>query len=102
MKNLYYTYIITNRYNTVFYIGVTNNLEIRIDQHKRKLVSGFTSKYNVNKLVWYEMFSNPYDAIAAEKKIKGWKREKKIKLIKERNPEFNDLLKGDSSPEGSE
>lgn len=88
----YYVYIATNKRNTVLYIGVTSNLYGRMWQHKNKIVKGFTSKYNVDKLVFYETFSNPTDAIAAEKKIKGWIRKKKINLIKKDNPDFNDLI----------
>lgn len=66
-------------------------------EHANKLISGFTSKYNINKLVWHQEFSTPKEAIAAEKKIKGWRREKKIKLITEINPEFENLLERDPS-----
>jgi len=88
----YYTYIATNKLNTVLYTGITNDLERRMFEHKNKLISGFTSKYNVNKLIWYENFNSPEEAIAAEKKIKGWTRAKKLNLIKSTNPNFNDLL----------
>jgi len=91
MRN-YYVYIATNKINTVLYTGVTNNLVKRIQQHRKKAVPGFTSRYNINKLIYYEVFNNPVDAISAEKKIKGWVRDKKIRLIKEKNPNFNDLL----------
>lgn len=74
------------------YTGVTNDLSKRIFQHKNKLIPGFTSKYNVNKLVYYEVFSSPEDAIYAEKKIKAGSRKKKIDLIKNKNPRFMDLL----------
>ncbi len=89
---IYYVYIATNKTNAVLYTGVTNNLERRIYEHKNKLVSSFTSKYNVNKLVYYEEFYFPAEAIAAEKRIKGWVRKKKIELIISLNPNFNDLL----------
>ena len=69
--NTYYVYILTNKYHTVLYIGVTNSLERRIYEHKNKLIYGFTKKYNVTKLVYYEEFTNVEDAIASEKKIKG-------------------------------
>lgn len=88
----YHVYIATNKRNTVLYTGVTDNLERRMYQHKHKSVKGFTSKYNINKLVYFHEFNSPEEAIAAEKKIKGWKREKKIKLIKSINPEFRDLM----------
>ena len=91
MRN-YYTYIATNKLNTVLYTGITNDLEKRMFEHKNKLISGFTSRYNVNKLVWYENFSSPEEAITAEKKIKGWTRAKKLNLIKSINQNFNDLL----------
>ncbi|HHD92091.1 MAG TPA: GIY-YIG nuclease family protein [Candidatus Portnoybacteria bacterium] len=87
----YCVYIITNQRNTVLYTGVTGDLQNRIWQHKNKIVKGFTKKYNVDKLVYYETFSNPTDAIAADKKIKGWNRKKKIDLIKKNNLEFKDL-----------
>ena len=90
--NQYYVYIATNKRNTVLYTGITNNLERRIYQHKQKLIKGFTSKYNIDKLVYFQEFNNPEEAITAEKKIKGWTRAKKIELIKNINPEFKDLM----------
>lgn len=87
----YSTYILTNKFNKVLYIGVTNNLERRIFEHKHKLIPGFTSKYNLNKLVWFENFNNVEDAISAEKKIKGWLRIKKIELIESKNKKWKDL-----------
>jgi len=92
MDKQYYVYIITNQRNTVLYTGVTSDLYKRMYEHKEKLVKGFTQKYNINKLVYYEVFSHPEEAIGAEKKIKGWTRNKKIDLIKSINPEFRDLL----------
>jgi len=86
----YFIYILTNKSNTL-YVGVTNNLIRRLEEHHLKLVAGFTSLYNVNKLVYFEEFSNIGDAILVEKKIKGWTRKKKIELIKSLNPEFKDL-----------
>ncbi len=74
----YYVYILTNKHNHVLYTGVTNNLTRRIYEHKEKLVSGFTRKYNVGKLVYYEVCDSPYDAIAREKQIKGGSRQKKL------------------------
>ena len=91
MKN-YFVYIATNKRNTVLYTGVTNNLEKRMFEHKNKLIKGFTSKYNVVKLVYYEIFNSPKDAIVAEKKIKGWTRQKKIDLIRSMNKKFEDLI----------
>lgn len=86
----YWVYILTNKSNTL-YIGVTNDLERRINEHSFKTISSFTSKYNLNKLVYYQEFSDINEAIAAEKKIKGWTRQKKMELIKTINPEFKDL-----------
>lgn len=79
------------------YTGVTNNLEKRMFEHREKLISGFTAKYNVEKLVYYETFPKPEEAIAAEKRIKGWVRRKKIDLIRSINPKFKDLLMNRSS-----
>lgn len=87
----YYVYIITNKINTVLYIGVTNNLERRIFEHKNKLISGFSSKYNLNKLVYFEEFNSVNDALVNEKKLKGWIRKKKIDLIESRNTGWKDL-----------
>ena len=92
LKN-WFVYIITNYKNTVLYIGITNNLERRIWEHKTGLIkSSFSNKYHLYKLVWFEEFNTPQEAIEAEKKIKGWKREKKIRLIKDKNPNFQDLF----------
>jgi len=92
MGKSYYVYIATNNRDTVLYTGVTNDLNRRIFEHKNKLVKGFTSQYNITKLVYYETFNSPEEAISAEKKIKGWIRKKKIELIKSTNPDFRDLL----------
>lgn len=81
----------TNKINTVLYVGVTDDLVKRVYQHKNHLASGFTSKYNINKLVYYEIYEDINEAIKREKQIKGGSREKKLKLIKSKNPEFNDL-----------
>jgi putative endonuclease len=88
---LYYVYILTNKCNSVFYTGVTNNLERRCYEHKKKLIKGFTSKYNVDKLVYYEVFDMIIDAIAREKQIKGYTRIKKKKLIENFNNNWDDL-----------
>ncbi len=87
----YYIYIATNRINTVLYLGVTNNLIRRIFEHKEKLVPGFTEKYNINKLVYFEVFNNSLEAITREKQLKSGSRIKKINLIKTTNPNFEDL-----------
>jgi Predicted endonuclease containing a URI domain len=80
----------TNKSRTL-YTGVTNDLQRRVYEHKNKLVAGFTSKYNINKLVYLEETSDVTDAIAREKQIKGWTRAKKIALIESENPEWIDL-----------
>ena len=83
-----------NKNNSVIYTGVTNNLNRRIYEHKNKLIVGFSSKYNLNKLVYYVETSDVKEAIAYEKKIKGWTRAKKETLINENNPAWDDLSKG--------
>ena len=92
MDNYYYVYILTNKNNNVLYTGVTSNLLKRIDEHRRKLVKGFTSNYNVNKLVYYEETQDINGAIIREKQIKGYVRSKKIKLINSKNPKWEDLF----------
>ncbi len=88
-----YVYLLANKVNTVIYIGVTSNLAKRIWEHKKKLVEGFTKKYNVDKLVYYEIFELVVDAIKREKQIKGWVRKKKVDLVESLNPNWNDLYK---------
>jgi len=87
----YYVYILANKLNTVLYTGITNNIKRRVYEHKNKLVKGFTKTYNVDKLVYYEVFDDPYNAISREKKIKGWIRKKKVELINSFNPTWKDL-----------
>ena len=87
----YYVYILTNYGETTFYIGVTNNIQTRIYEHKNKLVEGFSSKYNLNKLVYYENTESIESAINREKQLKRWHRDWKLNLIKTSNPQFNDL-----------
>ena len=87
----FYVYILTNWNNKVMYIGMTNNLERRLYEHKNKLVDGFTKKYNVTKLVYYEHTTDVHVAIAREKEIKKWRREKKNKLVISMNPNWQDL-----------
>jgi putative endonuclease len=89
----YFVYIITNKSKTL-YTGITNNLTRIIYEHKNKLLEGFTKKYNINKLVYFEVFNNPDDAIRREKQIKGWLRKKKNELIESLNPEWKDLSEG--------
>ena len=90
--NQYWVYIMSNPTNTVTYTGVTNDLMRRIAEHRNKTGSAFTKRYNIIKLVYYESFPCIWDAIAAEKNIKAGSREKKIKLIEQDNPEWNDLF----------
>ncbi len=87
----YYVYILTNWNNKVLYIGVTNNLIRRISEHKNKTNKGFTAKYNMHKLVYYEYTTDINAAISREKHLKGWTRIKKIQLIENKNPDWNDL-----------
>ena len=90
----YFIYIITNKPNGTIYIGVTNNLERRIWEHKNKFIKGFSSKYNLDKLVYCEDYSDINDAIAREKQIKGWVRKKKTDLIESINKNWQDLSIG--------
>ncbi len=87
----FYIYLMTNNSNNVIYTGVTSNLKKRVYQHKKKIIKGFTSKYKINKLVYYEIFKDAYTAISREKKIKGGSRKKKIELIENFNPNWDDL-----------
>ncbi len=91
MSRSYYIYILTNIRNTTFYIGVTNNLIHRIYEHKNEVVEGFTKKYKLKKLVYFEQYPSPKEAIAREKQLKNWHRQWKINLIKSFNPDFDDL-----------
>lgn len=92
MSKTFCVYIIANVSNTVIYIGVTNDIERRAYEHKNKLVDGFTKKYNVSKLLYYETYSNVNDAIAREKQLKNWHHEWKINLIKSKNPLLNEII----------
>jgi len=90
----YYVYIITNKYRSTYYIGMTNNLKVRLEQHKENIIVGnktFASKYNLEFLVYYEKYTWVQEAIAREKELKKWRREKKLNLIKEFNPAFEFL-----------
>ena len=91
---MYYVYILTNLANKVLYTGVTNNLERRMYEHRNKLIPGFTEKYNINKLVYFDSTNDIKAAIAREKQIKGWVRQKKINLIEGMNPQWRDLAEG--------
>jgi len=90
-KKKYYVYILASKRNGTLYVGVTNNLTRRLEEHRDKKLNSFTSKYNICKLVFYERFEKVADAIYQEKCIKKWKRAWKIRLIEEVNPEWKDL-----------
>ena len=92
MIKAYWVYLMMNKMRTVIYTGVTNNLIRRPFEHKNKINKGFTQKYNVNRLVYFEDYNDINQAIAREKQIKGWSRAKKIKLIESMNPYFKDLF----------
>ena len=87
----YYVYMMTNSRNTVLYVGVTNDLVRRVYEHKEKLAAGFTRKYNIVKLVYYEIFQDVENAILREKQIKAGSRQKKVELINSKNREWRDL-----------
>lgn len=91
MQKTYYVYILTNKTNTVLYTGVTSDLKRRIFEHKHKLVDGFTKKYKVDKLVYFEVGNDIYAAITREKQIKAGSRQRKIDLINASNKEWRDL-----------
>ena len=91
MEKLYCVYIITNKNHTVLYTGVTNDLKRRVYEHKERLVKGFSSKYNLDRLVFYEATEDVESAISREKQIKGGSRQRKIDLIKSFNPDWKDL-----------
>ncbi len=91
ISHQYYVYILTNKKNGTIYIGMTNDLERRVFEHKNKLVDGFTKKYKLDKLVYFETYQYVNDAILREKRMKKWKRQWKINLILEDNPSWEDL-----------
>ena len=90
----YYVYILASKQNGTLYIGVTSNLLKRIDEHKKGLVEGFTKKYKIHRLVYYESTSDVESAIVREKQMKKWNRQWKIKLIEKNNPDWIDLSDG--------
>ena len=94
MSRSFYVYILASRRNGTLYVGVTNDLARRTFEHRNDLVPGFTKRYGVHVLVWYEVHSNIRLAIEREKQIKGWNRAWKLKLIERVNPAWNDLSKG--------
>jgi putative endonuclease len=92
MEKKYYVYIVASKKNGTIYIGMTNNLKGRVVQHKEGLIPGFTQKYKVNMLVYFEEYNDVRDAITRETQMKRWKREWKIELIESVNPEWKDLF----------
>ena len=91
LKKQYYIYFLTSGSNTVLYVGVTNNLKRRILEHKNRLVEGFSKRYRLEKLVYYETCADINSAISREKQIKKWLRRKKVELVQSDNPEWHDL-----------
>ena len=89
--NTYYVYIMTNKSNNVLYVGVTNDIERRVAEHKSHTIAGFTAKYNVDKCIYVEECGDVNDAIAREKQLKSWSRARKFALIHENNPSMEDL-----------
>ena len=86
-----YVYIMSNKYRTVFYVGVTSNLLNRVYEHKNHINPGFTSKYNCTELIYFECYNRIEEALLREKQLKKWKREWKMRVIKEMNPQLKDL-----------
>ena len=93
-KHIYHVYIMTNQRHTVLYVGMTGRGIDRIFEHIHKINPGFTSRYNINKIVYYEEYDEVLDAITREKQLKRWSRKKKIWLIERKNPEWKDLMRG--------
>ena len=91
MRDLFYVYILATRKNGPIYVGVTNDLHRRVFEHKTHVIKGFTAKYNVDRLVYFEVFESIEAAIAREKKLKRWRREWKVALIERENPDWRDL-----------
>ena len=88
---MYYVYVLVNKTNSVMYVGVTNDLKRRIYEHKNEIIDGFTKRYKVHKLVYFEVYSDSINAIKREKQLKKWIREKKNDLVVKNNPEWKDL-----------
>jgi len=87
----YYVYILASRKDGAIYVGVTNDIVRRIYEHRTKVIQGFTSKYNITRLVWFEIYDDPISAISREKELKKWKKAWKVQLIESQNPRWNDL-----------
>ena len=90
--HIYYVYILTTKYNKMLYVGVTNNLKRRVSEHKNGVNESFTKKFNINKLVYFEIFNDINHAIAREKQIKGYSHDKKASLVQCKNTEWEELL----------
>ena len=88
-----YVYIVASKYQGSLYIGVTNDIERRLYEHRSECIEGFTSRYHIHRLVYYEAYADIKDAIRREKQLKGWRRDKKISLFETSNPEWKDLSK---------
>jgi putative endonuclease len=91
MAKQYYVYILTNKNQTVFYVGITSDLEKRLTQHQNSPKYSFTYQYNCKMLIYVESFNDPLDAIAREKQLKGWRRDKKLSLIRKMNPDLEEV-----------
>ena len=91
LQRSYYVYILSSQYRGTLYVGVTNNLVRRMDQHKSKLVAGFTARYGVDRLIYYEIYGDIRNAIEREKQLRGWTRRKKIALFEKENARWRDL-----------
>ena len=91
MNSNYYIYILSSFKNKRLYIGLTSNLPKRVYEHKEKLIEGHTSKYNIDRLVYFEVFESAEEAVKRERQLKNWHRDWKINLVQERNPDWNDL-----------
>jgi putative endonuclease len=93
----YYVYLLASRKDGPIYLGVTNDLIRRTFEHRSKATPGFTSRYNITKLVWFEVYDDPISAISREKEIKKWRRSWKVALIEKENPDWNDLYESITS-----
>jgi putative endonuclease len=91
MSKTFYVYILSNKRHGTLYIGVTSELQKRIYKHKNKMLEGFSKKYDLDKIIYYEIYKDSVTAITREKRLKKWKRQWKIKLIEEKNPTWSDL-----------
>ena len=88
---MFYVYILTNKTNNVLYIGMTNDIQRRMTEHKSEMIDGFSKRYHTHKLVYFETTTSSYEAISREKQIKSWNRKRKNKLVETMNPKWEDL-----------